>query len=205
MVGDARRQGVERESTPHVFLWHRQSEPPVDWVIRTSTPPENLIASVRAAVREIDPRTVIANLMPMRKQIEIQTAGRSFQTWLLTLFAGLALGMTAIGIFGVMSHAAARRTHEIGIRMALGAGRASVIRMILAQGVGLAAAGMGIGFALALAATQLLSGLLYGVTATDPITFVVAGLLLLVVAAAATLIPAWRASTLDPLVALRGD
>jgi len=77
--------------------------------------------------------------------------------------------------------------------------------MILAQGVGLAAAGMGIGFALALAATQLLSGLLYGVTATDPITFVVAGLLLLVVAAAATLIPAWRASTLDPLVALRGD
>ena len=109
VVRDARREGVERESTPHVFLWHRQSEPTTDWVIRPAPQPAHLAASVRAVVREIDPRAVVADMMPMEQQIELQTTERRFQTWLLTTFAALALVLAAVGIFGVMSHSAARR------------------------------------------------------------------------------------------------
>jgi len=104
-----------------------------------------------------------------------------------------------------MSHAAARRTHEIGIRMALGANRVNVIRMISLRGVGLAVAGLGAGCALAAGATQLLSSLLFGVTPTDPVTFISAVLILFTVATVATLIPAWRASGVDPLIALRRE
>jgi predicted permease len=205
VAADARRQGVEQQSTPHVFLWHRQSEPVTEWVIRTSTAPEALMPAVRGAVRGVDARTVIANLMPMEKHLQLQSAERRFETWLLTLFAGLALLLAAVGIYGVMSHATVRRTHEIGVRMALGADRLAVIRMILSQGVGLAAAGLCIGVMLSIAVTQLLSSLLFGVAATDLATFVSASSLLLLVATSATLVPAWRASTADPLHALRAD
>jgi predicted permease len=205
VVRDARRQGVERGTTPHVFMWHRQAEPANDWVIRSSLRPESLMADVRRAVHDVEPRTVIASVAPMEAQLATQTAERRFQTWLLTLFASMALGLAAVGIFGVMSHAAARRTHEIGIRMALGADRVNVVRMILRRGVGLAVTGLGTGCALAAGATQLLSSLLFGVTPTDPVTFTSAVLVLLTVATAATLIPAWRASGVDPLIALRQE
>ncbi|MBI2688480.1 MAG: ABC transporter permease [Acidobacteria bacterium] len=205
VVADSRRQGVEQEPTPHVYLWQGQSELVTDWVIRTAAPPESSAASVRAAVRDIDPRTVVTNLMPMESQIANQTSARTFQTSILTLFAALALVLAAIGIFGIMSHAVERRTQEIGIRMALGADRLGVVRMILAQGVGLAGIGLAAGLGIGMAATALLSGLLFGVTPTDPSTMVCASLLLLAVAATATLIPAWRAASVDPLAALRGD
>lgn len=205
LVADARRQGIENESTPHVFLWHRQSEPTGEWVIRTAQPPETVLGSVRAAVREVDPRTVVADAMPLEKRLEMQTAERRFQTWLLALFAGLALTLASVGVFGVMSYVTAKRRHEIGIRMALGADRISVIKMVLLQGVGLAAVGMAVGIALAAGATRILSGLLYGVTGTDLIAFTSAVLLLLAVALVATLLPALRASRIDPLVALRRD
>ena len=205
LVADARRQGIENESTPHVFMWHRQSDPTGEWVIRTARPPETLLGSVRAAVREADPRAVIADAMPLEKRLEMQTSGRRFQTWLLALFAGLALTLASVGIFGVMSFVTAKRRHEIGIRMALGADRISVIRMVMLQGAGLAAVGMATGLALAVGVTRILSGLLYGVTATDSIAFGSAVLLLLAVASVATLLPALRASRIDPLEALRQD
>ena len=205
VVRDARRQGVERDPTPHVFLWHRQSEPTSDWVIRSSIRPESLIAVVRQAVREVEPRTVITSIVPMEMLLRSQIVERRFQTWLIALFAALALSLAAVGIFGVMSNTAARRTHEIGIRMALGADRLSVVRLILLRGVGLATAGLVAGIALAAGATRLLSSLLFGVTPTDAATFVSAVFALLVVATVATLIPAWRASGVDPLLSLRKD
>lgn len=205
VVRDARRQGVERDPTPHVFLWHQQSEIPGDWVVRTAVRPEALVNSVRRAVREVEPRLVVNSLAPMETLLASQILQRKFQTWLLTLFAALALGLAAVGIFGVMSHAVVRRTHEIGIRMALGANRFMVVRMILRRGLGLAAVGLLTGTALAIGAGRLLSSMLFGVTPTDSATFAGAAAMLLVVAAAATFIPAWRASGVDPLVALRKD
>jgi predicted permease len=205
VVRDARRQGVEREPTPHVFLWHRQSEPTNDWVIKSSVRRETLVAGVRQLVGEIEPRTVINSIAPMEALLDSQITERRFQTWLISLFAVLALTLSAVGIFGVMSHAAARRTHEIGIRMALGADRLGVVRLILLRGLGLATIGLLAGVLLAGGATQLLSSLLFGVTPTDPATFGLALAILLAVAALATLIPAWRASGIDPLLALRKD
>ena len=205
VVRDARRQGVEREPTPHVFLWHRQSEPTNDWVIKSSVDPESLIAGVRQVVSEIEPRTVVNSIAPMEALLDSQITERRFQTWLISLFAVLALILSAVGIFGVMSHAASRRTQEIGIRMALGADRLGVVRLILRRGLALATIGLVAGAVLSAGATQLLSSLLFGVTSTDSAIFSLALALLLAVAAVATLIPAWRASGIDPLLALRKE
>jgi predicted permease len=209
VVGNARRQGIEQASTPHVFLWQAQSQaeggPAEDWVIRTTIRPAALAGSVRAAVRRIEPRAVITNLMPLEQQVELQTTERKFQTWLLAIFAALALVLAAVGIFGVTSYSVARRTREIGIRMALGADRMGVLGMIAWQSVGYAALGLGAGIFVAMEVTSILGSLLYGVKPTDPAAFVSAGLLLLTVAAAATWAPAWRASRVDPAVALRQD
>jgi len=205
VVRDARRQGIEREPTPHVFLWDRQSEPTNDWVIKNAVRGETLVAGVRQIVSEIEPRTVINSIAPMEALLDSQVNERRFQTWLISLFAVLALTLSAVGIFGVMSHAAARRTHEIGIRMALGADRLGVVRLILLRGLGLATVGLLAGVLLAGGATQLLSSLLFGVTPTDTMTFSSAIAILLAVAAVATFIPAWRASGVDPLHALRKD
>ncbi|MBS1829765.1 MAG: ABC transporter permease [Acidobacteria bacterium] len=205
VVRDVRRQGVEREPTPHVFLWHRQEEATADWVIRGSVAPEALLRAVREAVRETEPGMVIRTLAPMETLLAGQLAERRFQTWLLTAFAALALGLAAVGIFGVMSHAVVRRTQEIGIRMALGADRRRVVGMILRRGLGLAVAGLVIGFMLSLAVTRMLGSLLFGVSATDPVTLVGAALVLVLVAGVATFVPGWRAAGLDPMMALRRE
>jgi putative ABC transport system permease protein len=203
VVANARRQGLEQEPTPHVYEWHKQAGPAGSFVVRATANPTALAHPIRDAVREIEPRAVVSGVMLMRRHIESQTAARRFQTWLLSLFAGLAMMLSMAGIYGVMSYATARRTHEIGVRIAFGATRSGVLTMVLRRGAVLAACGLGLGFAAALAVTRILSGLLYGVTATDPLTFIVAGLLLLGVGVAATLVPAWRATRVDPLVALR--
>jgi putative ABC transport system permease protein len=203
VVGDARRQGLEQAPTPHVYEWHKQAGPVGSFVVRTDANPAALASSIRAAIRQIEPHAVVSGVMPMSQHIESQTAARRFQTWLLGLFAGLAMILSMVGIYGVMSYATARRTHEIGVRIAVGATQKCILAMVLRDGVLLAVCGLGAGFAAALAITPILSGLLYGVTATDPLTFVTAGLSLLIVGATATLVPAWRATRVDPLVTLR--
>jgi putative ABC transport system permease protein len=164
-----------------------------------------LIAWVRQVVRDVDPRTIITNIAPMEAVLAAQINQRRFQTWLIVLFAALALALAAIGIFGVMSHAAARRTHEIGIRMALGADRLGVVRLILLRGLKLAAVGLVVGIGFSVGATRLLSSLLFGVDPMDPVSFSLATALLLIAAGVATFVPAWRASGIDPLLALRKD
>ena len=205
VVKSTRRQGLEREPTPHVYEWSDQAGPTTDWVIRTSGSPTALAGPVRAAVGASEPRAAISNLMSMREQIVAQTSPRRFRTWLLGLFAGLAMLLSTVGIYGVIGHAAAQRTQEVGIRMALGAQRSSVLAMILRQGMTFAAIGLGVGLAAAMALTHLISRLLFGVTPNDPITFAAVGAILLTVAGGATLVPALRATRVDPLTALRDE
>jgi putative ABC transport system permease protein len=203
VVANARRQGLEQEPTPHVYEWHRQAGAVGGFVIRTRANPAPLANSIRAAVRQVEPHAVVSGVMSMREHIESQTAARRFQTWLLGLFAVVAMILSTVGIYGVMSYATARRTHEIGVRIAVGATRKKILTMVLRSGLVLAFSGLGAGVAAALAVTRILSGLLYGITPTDPLTFAAVALVLLFVGATATLVPAWRATRVDPLVTLR--
>ena len=205
VVKDARRQGLEQAPTPHVYEWSAQAEPTMDWVVRTAGDPVSLARAVRASVRDASPQAVVSNLMTMHDQVAMQTAARRFRTWLLGLFAALAMLLSTVGIYGVVSYATAQRTREVGIRMALGARRGSILAMILRQGMLLAVVGLALGTAAALTATRLISGLLFGVTPTDPLTFATVLAILLAVATGATLLPALRAIRLDPLTALREE
>jgi len=199
VVKSTRRQGLEQEATPHVYEWSRQADPTTDWVIRTSGEPARFANLVRSAVRETEPHAIVANLMTMKKQIELQTFARRFQTWLLGLFAALAMLLSTVGIYGVISYITAQRTQEIGVRIALGAQRASILTMILRQGLFLGSIGLIVGLVASLMLTRLLSGLLFGVTPTDPITFTAVAAILLGVATGANFAPAVRATRIDPV------
>jgi len=151
----------------------------------------------------MDPDLPLAEVRTMEDVTAAALAGPRFTTLLLAVFAGLALTLAAIGIYGTISLLVAERAQEIGIRMALGARRGTIARMVLSQGGTLAAAGIALGLASALFVTRVLGTLLYGVSALDPLTFVTVPVLLGLVALAASVTPALRAASLDPLVALR--
>ena len=172
-------------------------------VVRASGDPVALTSAIRGAVQSIDKDQPIANVATMEEILSRSVGEPRFRTLLLGVFAALALVLAAIGIYGVMSYTVARRTHEIGIRMALGARPKDTLMLIVGQGLGLALIGVGVGFAGAFGLTQLLSSLLFGVSPTDLSTFVVIALLLTGVAAVACYIPARRATRVDPILALR--
>ncbi len=172
-------------------------------VVRASGDPLALTSAIRGAVQSIDKDQPIANVATMEEILSRSVGEPRFRTLLLGVFAALALVLAAIGIYGVMSYTVARRTHEIGIRMALGARPKDTLMLIVGQGLGLALIGVGVGFAGAFGLTQLLSSLLFGVSPTDLSTFVVIALLLTGVAAVACYIPARRATRVDPILALR--
>jgi putative ABC transport system permease protein len=206
VVKDMRTHGLEREPTPHVYEWAAQSGPTAstpDIVVRTSNDPLALAASVRRAVRSINSRPVITSMATLNQEIDGQLWFRRFQTWLLGLFAAIALVLACLGIYGLMQYSVIQRTREIGIRMALGAETKQVLRMILKQGVMLGVIGLSSGFVGALLLTRFLSSMLFGITPTDPVTFVGISIVLLLSAIAATLIPARCATRVNPLVALR--
>jgi predicted permease len=206
LVGDMRRHGLERQPSPHVFEWYKQSGGfPRDLVVRTAGDPVRLVAALRGAVRDLDRTAVISSIETMEQQLGEQIAPRRFQTWLLALFSLLALVLASIGIYALMHYSVAHRTHEIGIRMALGARMGGVLAMVMRQGLSLCLLGLAVGLAGAWWISRLFASLLYGVTPADPLTFAVVSALLIFVAALASLIPAWRASRVDPLVALRHE
>jgi len=171
--------------------------------VKTAGDPAGLTQAVRRELQQLDRTMVIYNLAPMSERVSRQVAQSRFTSWLTGVFSGTALLLAMLGIYGVMSYTVTRRTQEIGVRMALGASANEVLTMVVRQGMTLILAGVVIGLALAIGLTRLISTLLFGVTATDPATYAGVTAVLVVVALAATYLPARRATRIDPTTALR--
>src|SRR4029079_5247173 len=172
-------------------------------IVRATTDPAGLAAGVREAVRQVDPEIPVYAVRTMPDIVSDRTAERRLAVMLIAVFAAVALVLAAVGIYGVMSYAVAQRTQEIGIRMALGAERRDILRMVLRHGSLMAVTGIGLGLMVALGLARLITSLLFQVSATDPPTFSVVPVVLIAVALLACYIPARRATRVDPLVALR--
>jgi putative ABC transport system permease protein len=206
IVGDVRNSTLDAQPLPQMYVPIEQARArSMALVIRTAGDPDNVIAAVRAQIFMFVPSLPLYDVKTMAERESATVAQPRFQTLLLGLFAALALSLAAIGIYGVIAHSVARRTHEIGIRMALGARPASVLKLVLREGLIVGLAGIVVGLAATLALVRLLSGLLYDVPPFDPATFLGASLLLMAVVLAACYIPACRASRLDPMIALRWE
>jgi ABC-type antimicrobial peptide transport system permease subunit len=173
--------------------------------VRSDAEPAVLLPAVRAAVRELDPNLALFDVRTVQQHLRISTFLPRMAASMLSVFGALGLLLAAVGLYGVIAFNAAQRTREIGLRMALGASRAQVSWLVLRDGFGLAAVGLGVGFVLALAAGRLIAGQLTGISAADPVSFVATGGVLVTVAVIACLIPARSASALNPLTALRTD
>jgi ABC-type antimicrobial peptide transport system permease subunit len=177
----------------------------MSFAVRTVGDPTTSIPAIRQAVRSIDSNLPLINVRTQSELIALSFTRERLSATLSSFFGLLALAMVSIGLYGVMSYTVARRTHEIGIRMALGAQRGNVLRMVMSESLLLVLIGSVIGLAAALATTRLIAGMLFGLTPNDPLTLALATLLLLAVAALAGWLPARRAAQVDPLVALRDE
>jgi predicted permease len=206
VVGNVRHLGLDVEPRPEIY-YHTNSSPPFGpvVVIRTTSDPEKLISIARAKVRELDRDVPVSNVNTMKQLVAQSVAQRRFGMFLVTIFAALALVLAVIGIYGVVSYSVAQRTTEIGVRMALGASAADVLKLVLRKGMTLALIGVAIGLTGAFAATRLMSAMLFEVKPTDIATFSIVSVGLILVALLACYVPARRAMKVDPLVALRDE
>jgi predicted permease len=172
-------------------------------VMRTSVAPESLAKAVQETVRKVDRNLPVSSVVSMEQVVADTLWQQRFNLQLIGLFATLALVLAAVGLYGVMSYSVTQRTHEVGLRMALGAGQRDVLTLLVGQGMKLALLGVGVGLLIALALTRLMTNLLFGVSATDPLTFALVAVSLMLVALLACWIPARRATKVDPMIALR--
>ncbi|MCG3160995.1 MAG: Macrolide export ATP-binding/permease protein MacB [Acidobacteria bacterium] len=206
VVGDVRYEGLDKEPRAEYFRpFAQMPNGSIIFVARTNVDPMNLLPALKARVWEVNATQPIYATSVLSDSIDASLKSRRFSLWLLSSFALLALALAVVGIYGVMSYATLQRTHEIGVRMALGAASNDIIKLVLRQGMRLTMTGVGAGLLASFALTRLMSGLLYGVGATDPLTFVVVPLLLAGVALIACYVPARRATKVDPMVALRWE
>jgi putative ABC transport system permease protein len=212
VVGDTRQFGLDREVNLEVFLPDAQNPGASNMLVARVAPGQNnreglsgLSAAIRDRARALDPSEPVYQVVAMNERLSDSFAPRRFQMLLFGAFAALALAIAAVGIYGVVSYAVSRRTHEIGIRMALGATPRDALKMVIRQGMLLALIGVGLGLAGALALTRVMKSLLFNMSATDPATFVGVALLLVAVALIASYIPARRATKVDPLQSLRQE
>jgi putative ABC transport system permease protein len=208
VVGDVKQMGPQKEAPLAIYVPYSQAPRPfflsfMTIVARTDSDPLSTANTLRRAVQTVDPDMPLFDVASMEQLVYKSVASPRFNALLLACFAALALTLTVVGIYGVMSYAVAQRTHEIGIRMALGAQREDVLKLVVSQGLRLTSIGVAAGILGALALTRFLSNLLYGVKPTDPLTFIVVALILAGVALLASYIPARRATKVDPMVALR--
>jgi putative ABC transport system permease protein len=204
VVGDVKHEGLDATPFMETYLPYLQTPSPIMAVaVRTKSDPSGLTAAVRKAVLEVDPDQPVYDIKTMSQRLSASVAPRRLSMLLFTSFAVIALVLAAVGVYGVMSYSVNRRTHEIGIRMALGAQAVDVLRLVVGQVLLLTVAGVTVGLAAAFVLTRLMASMLYGVGATDPVTFVGVSLVLVAVALLAGYIPARRATRVDPMIALR--
>jgi putative ABC transport system permease protein len=207
IVDDVRRKGLDKEVQPEMYASYMQRpERRLNLVIRSAGPDvSELTPAVRAAVKAFDAKQIIWRTQTVEDLLRTSVAPRKFNMMLLGIFAGVALVLAAVGLYGVMSYSVSWRTQEIGIRMALGANGTDVLRMVVRQGMTMTLIGLALGLAGVFALSRVMVGLLYGVSPTDPLTYTGVSIVLLIVALLACLIPARRATRVDPIVALRNE
>ena len=213
IVGNVRENGLGNAGVGVMYIPQPQmtegltalanSVIPLSWAVRTATDPSPLRPAIERELRAVDGQMAISRERTMEQVLSSAVARQNFNMVLLSIFAGAALVLAAIGIYGLMSYSVEQRTQEIGIRMALGANRGTMLRTVLQEGMTLAIIGVVLGLGLAYGLTRLLASLLFGVKASDPFAFAIVAVILTVVAAAAALIPALRATNIDPAIALR--
>jgi putative ABC transport system permease protein len=206
VVANVMNEEMDDMTEPCVYLPFAQVPTrQMNLVVRAPGAPSRIVSAVRDALAALDPRLPLSNIQTMEQVVHERRSPKVAMMWTLVVFAVAALVMAAVGTYAVMAYAVAQRTHEIGVRMALGAQSADVLRLMLGRGLKLVLVGVAIGLAVSLAFTRLMASLLYGVSPTDPLTFAIVGLTLGAVALLACYIPARRATKVDPLVALRSE
>jgi len=205
VVGDVQHADLVHQPRATMYLPPAQHPRDAigDWAVKTSGDPAAIAASIRGLVSSVDPLLPVTRVQTMQRMRASATAQEQFNLLLVGVFALLALVLAAVGLYGVTSYAVVQRTRELGIRLALGAQPADVLRIVLGQGVRLVVAGLAVGTTASLALTRLMAGLLFGIGARDPLTFTGVGVLLALVSLVACYIPARRAMSVDPVVALR--
>jgi ABC-type antimicrobial peptide transport system permease subunit len=205
-VRDAKYSSVRDPAPPTMYMPYTQARAGgVMIAVRTAGLPTGVTSSVREAVRQVDPNLPMMDVSTQIEQVERRFAQEKVFAQAYTLFGGLALLLAAIGLFGLMSYSVSRRTNEIGIRMALGAQRQDVLRLVMRESMILVAAGIVVGVAIAAGASRLVTTLLFGLAGTDSVTIAGAIAVMIVVSALAGFLPARRASRVDPMIALRYD
>jgi putative ABC transport system permease protein len=207
VAGDVRQMGVDEPVKAEMYFPYQQVKDrqffaPRDLAIRTAADSLSMIAAVSREIHQVDADQPISNIRTMDEVLGEETATRRLGMTLLTIFAGLALLLSALGIYGVLAYFVVQHTQEIGVRLALGAPRRNILGLVLKKGMVLALVGVAIGLGAAFALTRLMASLVYGVSTTDPLTYAAITLLLTVVALLACYLPARRATSVDPMVAL---
>ncbi len=215
IVGDVRENGLDSDAPPLMYVPNAQMSDaltqlgnsliPARWIIKTSGTLSGLPQAIQEAFQAVDPGLPIADIRPMNQVIAHSIARQNFNMVLLTIFGAIALVLAAVGVYGLMSYSVEQATHDIGVRLALGAGRGDILSLVLADGMKLTGAGLVIGTAAAFAASRLLSKMLYGVSSGDPATYVIVVGALGAIALIACYLPARRAVRVDPIVALRQE
>ena len=204
VIGDERFKGIDQESEPAVYVPLAQMpQSPVTLLVRTTRDPLAIVPQVRQTLRELDPEIPLFGVEPLEHTVAATIAPQRFTTTLLSVFSAVTVLLALIGVHGLLAYTVTQRTRELGIRMALGATRRDIRMIVLRQGVGLAVIGVAIGLVAALLGTRLVATMLFDVTPTDPVTFALVTIAVLVTAAGAAWLPARRATTVDPVEALR--